>query len=53
MIRAELQRLLHGYLAVPELGPDLDRFIVAPGLGTRSGLLGSLALAQRGVDNAP
>jgi fructokinase len=51
LIRTELQQLLHGYLAVPELGADVDQFIVAPGLGTRSGLLGSLALAQRGMED--
>ena len=51
LIRSELQQQLHGYLAVPELGPNLEQFIVAPGLGTRSGLLGSLALAQRSLED--
>jgi fructokinase len=49
-IRTELQRRLHGYLDVPELGPDLDSFVVAPGLGNLSGLLGSLALARQALN---
>lgn len=47
LVRRELVALLGGYVRVPELGPDVDRYVVAPALGTRSGLIGALALAQR------
>ncbi len=40
MIRADLAEILNGYMQVPE------RFVVAPGLGNRSGVLGALALAE-------
>ena len=45
----ELRRLLceslNGYLEIEELGDGIDRFIVAPGLGSLAGPLGALALA--------
>ena len=49
LIRAKLIVHLNGYLPIPEVGPGIDEFIVAPGLGTRSGLLGSLALGLRAL----
>lgn len=47
LVRRELVALLGGYVRVPLLGPDIDRYVVAPALGTRSGLIGALALAER------
>lgn len=41
MIRAELAGILNGYITLPE------RFVVPPGLGNRSGVLGALALAEQ------
>jgi fructokinase len=43
-VRARLRALLGGYLRSPAL-EDLDRYVVAPGLGERAGVLGALALA--------
>jgi len=37
---------LNGYLQVPQLSSEIDRFIVPPGLGNRSGVLGAIALAE-------
>lgn len=47
LIRARLVDHLNGYLPIAQLGLGIDEFIVPPGLGTHSGLLGSLALGLR------
>lgn len=49
LIRREVQDLLRGYLQLPALTNTIDQYIVAPGLGGRSGVLGALALAQAAV----
>jgi fructokinase len=49
LIRREVAALLNGYLAAPALGPDSESYIVPPGLGTRSGMLGAIALAERAL----
>jgi fructokinase len=46
LIRAEVQTLLNNYLRVPEIIEEIDRYIVGPGLGPRSGVFGALALAD-------
>lgn len=46
LIRSKLRGILNGYLQVPEIARNLDSYIVAPGLGDRSGILGALALGQ-------
>ncbi len=47
LVRAEVQRLLNGYIETPALSPaGLEAFICPPGLGTRSGVLGAIALAE-------
>jgi fructokinase len=49
MIRARLQHWLHGYIDRGEVLGGIDEYVVAPGLGTQSGVLGALAL---GIDAA-
>jgi fructokinase len=44
--RAEVQHVINGYLPTPWVTRDIDRLIVAPALGSRSGVLGALALAM-------
>lgn len=46
LIRAETQKLLNGYVQAPALREHIDDYIVPPGLGGRSGVLGALALAH-------
>ncbi len=38
--------LLNGYIQVPQILQDIDRYIVPPALGTRSGVLGAIGLAK-------
>jgi fructokinase len=41
---------LNGYLLSPQTGREIDSYIVPPGLGGRSGLLGSMALGRMALD---
>ncbi len=47
LIRAEVRRLLNGYLRTPAILVDNEDFIVPPALGPRAGVLGAIALAER------
>ncbi|RPJ47234.1 MAG: ROK family protein [Chloroflexi bacterium] len=47
MIRAEVTRLLNGYVQSPAIFDHIDEYIVPPGLGGRAGVLGAVALAQQ------
>jgi fructokinase len=44
-IRRALLESLNGYLHIPQVLNDIDRFIAPPGLGTLAGPLGALAVA--------
>lgn len=46
MIRRQVRDLLNGYIQAPDVLENIDRYIVPPGLGNRSGVLGAIALAQ-------
>ena len=47
LIRERVRESLNGYIAHPAILHTLDEYIVPPVLGTRSGALGALALAER------
>jgi fructokinase len=47
LIRTKVQQLLNDYITAPEIYEKIDEFIVAAGLGNRSGSLGAVALAQQ------
>lgn len=51
MVRARCAALVNGYLAHPALENGLENWLVAPGLGTQSGLLGAVALAEQALAN--
>jgi fructokinase len=46
LVREHVPRLLAGYLDVPEVGGEIDRYLVRPELGDHAGVLGAIALAQ-------
>ncbi|GAB4500465.1 MAG: ROK family protein [Anaerolineales bacterium] len=46
LLRQKLQAALNGYVQSPKITETIDQFIVSPGLGARSGVLGALALAM-------
>lgn len=45
LIRAKVQRLLNGYVQSPVILERIDKYIIPPTLGGRSGVLGAIALA--------
>jgi fructokinase len=47
LVRREVQTLLNGYIQAREITEHVDRYIVPPGLGSRSGVLGAVALARQ------
>lgn len=47
LVRHGLRQRLAGYLKTPEILQGTDRYLVAPSLGHRSGVLGAIALASR------
>jgi fructokinase len=46
MVRAELLKLLNGYVESREITDCADQYVVPPALGARSGVLGALVLAE-------
>ncbi len=46
LIRPEVKQLLNGYVQSQVLLDHMDEYIVPPGLGTQSGILGAIALAR-------
>jgi fructokinase len=49
-VRAELSRLIGGYLDRPQLDGNLVDFLVAPELGDEAGVLGAIALARDALE---
>jgi fructokinase len=49
LVRAELLRLLNGYIQAPDITEGSDRFVVPAMLGARAGVLGALVLAEQAV----
>jgi fructokinase len=47
LIHRGVLELLNGYVRSPAILEQIDRYIVPPGLGGRSGSLGAIALAMR------
>lgn len=47
MVREKVPALLNGYIQSPEILERIENYIVTPGLGSQSGVLGALALAEQ------
>lgn len=47
MIHRNVVHFMNGYIAKPQLREEIDRYIVPPGLGRHSGVLGAILLAGR------
>lgn len=47
IVRREFKEILNGYIVSPEINDHIENYIVPPGLGNRSGVLGAFALAQQ------
>jgi fructokinase len=47
LVRREVLSLVNGYLGDPAVNGDIASYIQVPALGSRAGVLGALALAQR------
>lgn len=52
-VRARLASVLAGYPRSPALLTGIDRYVVAPALGARAGVLGAIALAQEMLAAGP
>lgn len=52
-VRAGVQRLLGGYVDSATLGEGIDRYVVGPGLGPDSGVVGAFALGQAAAAGGP
>ncbi|GAB4487255.1 MAG: ROK family protein [Anaerolineales bacterium] len=47
LVREKVPALLNGYIQSPEILEHIENYIVNPGLGNQSGVLGALALAEQ------
>ncbi len=47
LVRTRLRELVGGYLDLPLLGDDIDRYLVRPELDDDAGVLGAIALAEQ------
>jgi fructokinase len=52
LIRQKVPVLLNGYVQSPAILEHIEAYIVPPGLGSRAGVLGAIALAERALDPA-
>lgn len=48
-VQRKTRELLGGYIQSPLINEDIESYIVLPGLGSRSGILGALALGEQAL----
>lgn len=51
-MRRQVQELLNGYIQAPQILDNIAGYIVPPGLGSKSGVLGALALGEMAARQA-
>jgi fructokinase len=51
LVRTKVLQFLNGYVQTPALLEHIDQFLVSPGLGSRAGVLGAIAIAQQACQN--
>jgi fructokinase len=49
LIRQKVQKLINGYVQSPHILNKIGGYIVPPGLGSRAGVLGAIAMAENAV----
>jgi fructokinase len=49
LIRKNVQEILNGYVQSPSITKNIDEYITPPGLGSRAGMLGAIALAKEAI----
>lgn len=52
LVRQQIQELLNGYVAVPQITEHIDEYIVSPGLGDDAGIIGALMLAKQALEES-
>lgn len=52
LVRRQVQELLNGYVAVPQITEHIDDYIVSPGLGDDAGIVGALMLAKQALEES-
>lgn len=50
-VREEVVRLLAGYLPHPSFGPNIGHYLVPPGLGDRSGIIGAWLVGRAAMEH--
>jgi len=52
LVRGKVQQFLNGYVHSPQLLERIDQYIIPPGLGRQSGVLGAIALAMDSIEKS-
>lgn len=47
LVRQKVRAYLNGYVQSSQINQDIDSYIVLPGLGSRAGVMGAIALAEQ------
>lgn len=50
LVHKQVQELLNGYVAVPQITERIEEYIVSPGLGDDAGIVGALMLAKQALE---